>query len=451
MEWEQEKHRRQSVHHIKEQLDACKLELDQQLRNGNFSRAGELQYDTIPKLEMELVDASKKPSSKSSKSSQKSSPSDAIKGDEEGEGEGDSATMVRDTVTEDDITLVVARHTGIPVKKLRMGERARLMTMEDNLEQRVVGQRNAVDVVSNAVRVVRAGLHAHKKPLGCFLFLGPSGVGKTELTKALAEFLFDDEQAMVRIDMSEYMERHSLSRLIGAPPGYVGYEEGGTLTEAVRRRPYQIVLLDEIEKAHREVTNILLQVFDEGHLTDSQGRRVDFRNTIIIMTSNLGSHLSESMFADVDANANDTSTSTALTTQKATEHIMTEAMRAHFSPEFINRIDEVVMFRRLTWEDMKPIAQLEIAKIQRLLSSQERRLSFSVEDAACHWIIERGYDPMYGARPLRRALQTHVLNPLSKQILQGDIIDGSSIELQLHNDKLVFAVTPPVVDIRPSS
>jgi ATP-dependent Clp protease ATP-binding subunit ClpB len=294
--------------------------------------------------------------------------------------------------------------------------------MEANLRLRVLGQDNALKAVSNAVRLARAGLHAHTKPLGTVLFVGPSGVGKTELAKALAEFLFDDETAMVRVDMSEYMERHSVSRLIGAPPGYIGYEEGGTLTEAVRRRPYQIVLLDEIEKAQVHVTNVLLQVFDEGHLTDSHGRKVDFRNTILIMTSNLGARAAAEMHS-IDA----------------AEAVALEAVRAHFPPEFINRIDELVTFRGLGWDDMLPIMRNQINGVQSLLD--DKSLTMEVDDDACLWLAEKGFDPTYGARPLKRALQAHLLNPLSAIILKGELLDGSALHVRLGDDELLFDIT----------
>eukprot|EP00457_Paulinella_chromatophora_P001552 gb/GEZN01001554.1/.p1 GENE.gb/GEZN01001554.1/~~gb/GEZN01001554.1/.p1 ORF type:complete len:816 (+),score=129.84 gb/GEZN01001554.1/:350-2449(+) len=398
--WSKEKSRRQNVHKHKERLDQKKLELEQALRKGDLARASQLKYEEIPALE-KLV----KP------------PEEVLEG-----GPG-SEHLLPEVVSAQDVAAVVARHTGIPLKKLVMGEKEKLLHLEDYLHKRVVGQDRAVEALANSVRIARAGLHAHTKPLGSFLFLGPSGVGKTELAKALAEFLFDDEGAMVRVDMSEYMERHSVSRLIGAPPGYIGYEEGGVLTEAVRRRPYQVVLLDEVEKAHREVMNILLQVFDEGWLTDSHGRKVDFRNTTIIMTSNLGAHLAAQTWEN-DARAS---------------RVMIDAMREHFPPEFINRLDDVVCFNRLKEENMLPIVDIQIKSLQKLL--EEKRLSLILTKEARAWLAKRGFDPQYGARPLKRTIHEHLLSPLSVSILSGEILDNSTVKVSVDpsQEKLAFS------------
>jgi ATP-dependent Clp protease ATP-binding subunit ClpB len=409
--WSKEKSRRQNVHTNKERLDRKKVELEQALRKGDFARASQLKYEEIPALE-ELVKA----------------PED----NGQAEQEGGPAALLPEVVSAQDVAAVVARHTGIPLSKLVMGEREKLLHLEDHLHKRVVGQDNAVKAISDSVRIARAGLHAHTKPLGSFLFLGPSGVGKTELAKALAEFLFDDESAMVRVDMSEYMERHSVSRLIGAPPGYIGYEEGGVLTEAVRRRPYQVVLLDEVEKAHREVMNILLQVFDEGWLTDSHGRKVDFRNTTIIMTSNLGAQVAAAEWENE---------------QKA-RTIMQEAMRHHFPPEFINRLDDVICFNRLTRENMVPIVDIQLENLSSLLS--ERRLDLSVDATARQWLADKGFDPQYGARPLKRTIHEYLLSPLSVSILSGEVVDDSVVTVSVNqaDEKLEFASTKKVPTVQ---
>ena len=331
-------------------------------------------------------------------------------------------SMVEETVTADHIAQVVSRWTGIPVDKMLEGERDKLLRMEDELARRVVGQSEAVHAVSTAVRRARAGLQDPNRPIGSFLFLGPTGVGKTELTKALANFLFDDETAMVRIDMSEFMEKHSVARMIGAPPGYVGYEEGGVLTEAVRRRPYQVVLFDEIEKAHPDVFNVLLQVLDDGRLTDGQGRTVDFRNTLLILTSNLGAeflvNLGEGQ--DVDAVRDD----------------VMSAVRANFRPEFLNRLDEIILFHRLKRNQMAAIVDIQLGRLRALL--EDRKITLELDDSARDWLAERGYDPAYGARPLKRVIQKQVQDPLAEKVLAGEIADGAIVRVTAGTDRLLF-------------
>ncbi len=395
--WQAEKVKIQSEAKLKEQLDAARLELEQAQRSGDLARAGELSYGTIPALEKQVAEA-------------------------QGATEG---AMLREEVTSDDIAAVVSRWTGIPVDRMLEGEREKLLNMESALGARVIGQADAVKAVSTAVRRSRAGLQDPNRPLGSFLFLGPTGVGKTELTKALAEFLFDDANAMVRIDMSEFMEKHAVARLIGAPPGYVGYEEGGVLTEAVRRRPYQVVLFDEVEKAHGDVFNVLLQVLDDGRLTDGQGRTVDFSNTIIIMTSNLGSNfltnLSEGQSVD------------------SVEPQVMEVVRAHFRPEFLNRLDEIILFHRLGQEHMGPIVDIQVARVQKLL--KDRKIAIELSDAARDWLGRVGYDPVYGARPLKRAVQRYLQDPLADLILKGEVKDGSTVQVGEGDGQLVLSVT----------
>ena len=321
--------------------------------------------------------------------------------------------MLKEEVTADDIAAIVSRWTGIPVDKMLEGEREKLLQMEANLRRRVVGQDEAVAAVANAVRRARAGLQDPNRPLGSFLFLGPTGVGKTELTKALAEFLFDDESALVRIDMSEFMEKHSVARLIGAPPGYVGYEEGGSLTEAVRRRPYQVVLFDEVEKAHPDVFNVLLQVLDDGRLTDGQGRTVDFRNTLIVMTSNLGSEILAQQAGGHDI--------------EALRGRIMEIVRAHFRPEFLNRLDEILIFRRLTREQMGSIVDIQLKRVEKLLA--DRKITLKLDEHARAWLADSGYDPVYGARPLKRVIQRNLQNPLATLILEGKVRDGDTVRV----------------------
>jgi ATP-dependent Clp protease ATP-binding subunit ClpB len=383
--WQAEKEKIAGEAKIKEQLDAARIELDQAQRGGDLAKAGELQYGRIPELEKKLSEASQ-----------------ASKG-----------AMLREEVTDQDIAAVVSRWTGIPVERMLEGEREKLLAMEEAIGARVIGQADAVKAVSAAVRRARAGLQDPNRPLGSFLFLGPTGVGKTELTKALAEFLFDDAGAMVRIDMSEFMEKHAVARLIGAPPGYVGYEEGGVLTEAVRRRPYQVVLFDEVEKAHADVFNILLQVLDDGRLTDGQGRTVDFTNTIIILTSNLGSQYLASLGED----ENPTNV----------EAQVMEVVRSHFRPEFLNRLDEIILFHRLSAGHMGPIVDIQVQRLQKLLD--DRKIRLEITDDARAWLGRVGYDPVYGARPLKRAVQKYLQDPLADEILAGRIHDGSTVKV----------------------
>jgi ATP-dependent Clp protease ATP-binding subunit ClpB len=381
--WRAEKDKLGAAQKLKEQLEAARNELGQAQRRGEYQRAGELTYSVIPDLDKKLAETEGK------------------RGD----------VLVDEAVTADHIAQIVSRWTGIPVDKMLEGERGKLLRMEEELSKRVVGQAEAVAAVSTAVRRARAGLQDPNRPIGSFMFLGPTGVGKTELTKALAGFLFDDETAMVRIDMSEYMEKHSVARLIGAPPGYVGYEEGGALTEAVRRRPYQVVLFDEIEKAHPDVFNILLQVLDEGRLTDGQGRTVDFRNVLLIMTSNLGAELLVMQKEGEDSSA--------------VHGEVMQIVRAHFRPEFLNRIDEIILFHRLRRQDMAVIVDIQIGRLQRLLEDRKVRLDLTPEARA--WLADKGYDPAYGARPLRRVIQKALQDPLAEKILAGEIHDGETV------------------------
>ncbi|GAA0738950.1 ATP-dependent chaperone ClpB [Sphingomonas japonica] len=394
--WQAEKVKIQSEGKLKEQLDAARQELDQAQRAGDLARAGELSYGVIPQLTRQLDDAA-------------------------GASEG---AMLREEVTADDIAAVVHRWTGIPVDRMLEGEREKLLAMEEALGKRVIGQDQAVRAVATAVRRSRAGLQDPNRPLGSFLFLGPTGVGKTELTKALAEFLFDDPAAMVRIDMSEFMEKHAVARLIGAPPGYVGYEEGGVLTEAVRRRPYQVILFDEVEKAHSDVFNVLLQVLDDGRLTDGQGRTVDFANTIVILTSNLGSQLLTNL-ADGQSVAD-------------VEPQVMDIVRAHFRPEFLNRLDEIILFHRLAADHMAPIVDIQVARVQKLLA--DRKITLELTDAARAWLGRVGYDPVYGARPLKRAVQRYLQDPLADLILRGDVRDGAVVRVDEGDGALVLGV-----------
>jgi ATP-dependent Clp protease ATP-binding subunit ClpB len=381
--WQAEKQKLSSAKKLKEELERARFELEQAQRRGDWARAGELTYGVIPQLERQLAEAEA----------------------EEGRH------MVEEAVTAEHIAAVVSRWTGIPVDRMLEGERTKLLKMEENLRRRVVGQEEAVVAVSNAIRRARAGLQDPNRPMGSFLFLGPTGVGKTELTKALAEFLFDDEHALLRIDMSEYMEKHTVARLIGAPPGYVGYEEGGALTEAVRRRPYQVILFDEIEKAHPDVFNILLQVLDDGRLTDGHGRTVDFRNTLIVLTSNLGSEILAALPDGADVST-------------VRGEVMEDVRRA-FRPEFFNRLDEVLLFRRLTREDMTGIVEIQLRQLQKLLA--ERKITLQVDEEAKRWLAEAGYDPVYGARPLKRVIQRELQNSLALELLEGRIQEGDTV------------------------
>ncbi len=394
--WKGEKDKINAEARLKEQLDAARLELEQAQRSGDLAKAGELSYGTIPGLQRQLDEAA-----------------GASKG-----------AMLREEVTADDIAGVVSRWTGIPVERMLQGERDKLLAMEATIGKRVIGQAHAVKAVSTAVRRARAGLQDPNRPLGSFLFLGPTGVGKTELTKALAEFLFDDPSAMVRIDMSEFMEKHAVARLIGAPPGYVGYEEGGVLTEAVRRRPYQVILFDEVEKAHGDVFNVLLQVLDDGRLTDGQGRTVDFSNTLIILTSNLGSQYLANMAEGDDVSS--------------VEPQVMEIVRSHFRPEFLNRLDEVILFHRLGQAHMAPIVDIQVSRVDKLLA--DRKIVLDLTDAARAWLGRVGYDPVYGARPLKRAVQRYLQDPLADMILRGEVKDGTTVKVDEGDGKLVLHV-----------
>ena len=390
--WHAEKDRLNETQKLKEQLDAARSEVEVAQRAGNLGRASELMYGVIPKLEQAIT----------------TGPADG--------------RLVNEAVDEDQIAGVVSRWTGVPVDRMLEGERSKLLRMEDQLRRRVVGQEPALLAVSNAVRRARAGLQDPNRPIGSFLFLGPTGVGKTELTKALAEFLFDDERAILRVDMSEFMEKHSVSRLIGAPPGYVGYDEGGVLTEAVRRRPYQVILFDEVEKAHEDVFNILLQVLDDGRLTDGQGRTVDFRNTIIVLTSNLGSDL---LAAEQEG---------AIT--PIVQAQVMRVVREHFRPEFLNRLDEIVLFARLQRGDMAAIVKIQLARLVGLLA--DRKITLDLDGKALDWLGEAGYDPVYGARPLKRVIQRSLQNPLAGQLLDGSIKDGDTIHVSADRDGLII-------------
>jgi len=394
--WQAEKEKINAETVIKAQLDAARIQLDQAQRSGDLAKAGELSYGTIPGLEKQLAEA-------------------------QGAAKG---AMLREEVTAEDIAGVVARWTGIPVERMLEGERDKLIRMEEVVGKRVIGQSDAVAAVSRAVRRARAGLQDPNRPLGSFLFLGPTGVGKTELTKALAGFLFDDDSAMVRIDMSEFMEKHAVARLIGAPPGYVGYEEGGVLTEAVRRRPYQVVLFDEVEKAHSDVFNVLLQVLDDGRLTDGQGRTVDFTNTLIILTSNLGSQYLANLPDDASTDS--------------VEPQVMEVVRAHFRPEFLNRLDEIILFHRLGQGHMGPIVDIQVGRVQKLLT--DRKVTLELTDAAREWLGRVGYDPVYGARPLKRAVQKYLQDPLAEAILRGEVPDGSTVTVDDADGKLALTV-----------
>ncbi|WP_230278946.1 ATP-dependent chaperone ClpB [Croceicoccus sp. Ery15] len=394
--WQNERDKIAAESKIKEELDAARIELEQAQRAGDLAKAGELSYGRIPALEKQLADAA---------------------------AQSENA-LLREEVTEDDIAGVVSRWTGVPVDRMMEGEREKLLKMEEVIGKRVIGQEDAVVAVSKAVRRARAGLQDPNRPLGSFLFLGPTGVGKTELTKALAEFLFDDDSAMVRIDMSEFMEKHAVARLIGAPPGYVGYEEGGVLTEAVRRRPYQVVLFDEVEKAHSDVFNVLLQVLDDGRLTDGQGRVVDFSNTLIILTSNLGSQYLANMEDGQKV--------------EDVEPQVMDVVRGHFRPEFLNRLDEIILFHRLAAEHMAPIVEIQVKRVQKLL--KDRKIVLELTDAAKRWLGRVGYDPVYGARPLKRAVQRYLQDPLAEMLLAGDIPDGSTVNIDEGDGALNISV-----------
>ena len=394
-QWQAERDKLASARDLKEQLDRARADLEIAKREGNLARAGELSYGIIPQLEKQLSDA---------------------------ENREDEGMMVAETVRPEQIASVVERWTGIPMSKMLEGEREKLLRMEEELYNRVIGQNQAVGAVSNAVRRARAGLNDENRPLGSFLFLGPTGVGKTELTKALASFLFDDDMAMVRIDMSEFMEKHAVSRLIGAPPGYVGYDEGGVLTEAVRRRPYQVVLFDEVEKAHPDVFNVLLQVLDDGQLTDGQGRTVDFKQTLIILTSNLGAQALSQLPDGADS-------------ADAKRDVM-DAVRTHFRPEFLNRLDETIIFDRLGRADMDGIVDIQLARLQKRLTG--RKITLAFDDAAKTWLADEGYDPVFGARPLKRVIQRALQDPLAELLLSGDVKDGDTIAVSAGAEGLII-------------
>jgi len=394
--WRAEKEKLTSAQKIKEQIEQTRAELDQVQRKGEYTRAGELAYGIIPDLERKLAAAQQQNDNR----------------------------MLNEAVKDTDIASIVSRWTGVPVAKMMQGERDKLLQMEDRLRRRVIGQDEAITAISNAVRRARAGIQDPNRPTGSFLFLGPTGVGKTELCKALAEFLFDDEQAMVRVDMSEYMEKHAVARLIGAPPGYVGYEEGGSLTESVRRRPYQVILFDEVEKAHADIFNVLLQVLDDGRLTDGQGRVVDFRNTLIVLTSNLG--------ADIIAG------DAAEQLNPHTRDQVMEIVRRHFRPEFLNRLDEILLFRRLSREDMKGIVGIQIERFKKVLA--EHKIMLDVTPEAMQWLAEAGYDPVYGARPLKRIIQRTLQNPLAQDMLSGKIKKDAKVTAVVEKESLVLIV-----------
>ena len=394
--WESEREAVQTVASLREKIDQTKVEIEQAKRAYDLNRAAELQYGTLVQLEKQLQDA------------------------EQRENASDSP-MVKEEVDGEDIAEIVSRWTGIPVSRLVEGEIEKLMKMEDRLHERVIGQDEAITAISNAIRRSRAGLSDPNRPLGSFIFLGPTGVGKTELARALAQYLFDDDQAMVRIDMSEYMEPHSVSRLIGAPPGYVGYEEGGQLTEAVRRRPYSVILLDEIEKAHPDVFNVLLQILDDGRATDGQGRTVDFKNAVIIMTSNLGS----AYILPVGEGSE----------EQMRERVM-DAMRSHFRPEFLNRIDEIVIFRPLSRDQIGEIVEIQMRGVNDRLA--DRQMHLTITPAAEEWLADKGYDPAFGARPLKRVIQREVLDKLARMVLSGELRDGETVTIDADGDHLTF-------------
>jgi ATP-dependent Clp protease ATP-binding subunit ClpB len=394
--WKSEKEKLTSAQKLKTELDALRVELANAQRRGEYQRAGELAYGRIPDLEKKLKGIEAKGANR--------------------------GAMMEEAVTADHIAQVVSRWTGVPVDRMLEGEKEKLLRMEDELAKRVIGQEEAVHAVSTAVRRARAGLQDPNRPIGSFMFLGPTGVGKTELTKALAAYLFDDESALIRIDMSEYMEKHSVARLIGAPPGYVGYEEGGALTEAVRRRPYQVILFDEIEKAHPDVFNVLLQVLDDGRLTDGQGHTVDFRNTLIIMTSNLGAEFLVNQPEGQDTDA--------------VKGEVMAVVRSAFRPEFLNRVDEIILFHRLKKSEMSRIVDIQMARLRSLL--EDRKITLTLDASARDWLAEKGWDPAYGARPLKRVIQKSVQDPLAEMILAGTIKDGENVKVSADKIGLTF-------------
>jgi ATP-dependent Clp protease ATP-binding subunit ClpB len=424
--WEQEKSAIQRIRELKEKIERARLEIQNATRRGDYNRASQIQYGDLPKMEAELERLTNEMNKSGSR-------------------------LLKEEVDEEDIARIVSKWTGIPVSKMLEGEVQKLIQMEDRLRQRVIGQYEALERVSNAIRRSRAGLSDPRRPIGSFIFLGPTGVGKTELARALAEFLFDDEHNMVRIDMSEYMEKHAVSRLIGAPPGYVGYEEGGQLTEAVRRRPYSVVLLDEIEKAHPDVFNILLQILDDGRLTDGQGRTVDFKNTLIIMTSNLGSQYLRP--AKVELTPEGTWTSETDAEHKFAEmrEKVMEAVHAYFKPEFLNRVDDIIVFRPLERPELMKIVELRLEDLRRMLA--ERKISIELTDKAKELVFSEGYDPVFGARPLKRAIQRMIQDPLAIKILDGEILHGDHvvIDADLPGRKIEFKVSPRVGEQQPAA
>ncbi len=422
-EWQKEKAVLEEQRKWKEQLDQFRTELERAQRRGELAKASEIQYGRIPELEKKLATA-EQGSARASRAVSGASPGTSIDSSAGApkrarEGAGAPRRLLREEVTEEDIAEVVSSWTHIPVSRLQEGEREKLIKLEAHLHQRVVGQDEAIKAVSNAVRRARAGLQDPDRPIGSFIFLGPTGVGKTELSRALAEFLFDDENAMIRIDMSEYMEKHTVARLIGAPPGYVGYEEGGQLSEAVRRKPYSVVLFDEIEKANHDVFNVLLQVLDDGRITDGQGRTVDFKNTVIIMTSNIGSQFI-----------------TEEESREARSRLVMDALRAHFRPEFLNRVDEIIIFDRLTEDDLKKIVEIQLGRLTKRLEQQ--KITLDLSDSAKELLAREGYDPVYGARPLRRTIQKEILDPLSIDILEGKVREGQTVHVDARNGALSF-------------
>jgi len=403
-QWQNEKTAVNAVSIVQSQLEQAKIELEQAQRKGDLTKSAELQYGKVPDLEKKLADIEKQ----STLNSQRS-------------------TLLRQEVTDEDIARVVAAWTHIPVTRMLEGEREKLLKMEERLQQRIIGQKQAITAVSNAVRRSRSGLQDPNRPIGSFIFLGPTGVGKTETARALAEFLFDDEQAMIRIDMSEYMEKHTVARLIGAPPGYVGYEEGGQLSEAVRRRPYSVILFDEIEKAHADVFNVLLQVLDDGRLTDGQGRTVDFKNTIVIMTSNLGSPIIQEYFMDGH---------TDKSAHQAMEDKVLAELKKHFRPEFLNRVDDVIIFQSLDESELARIVDIQLGRLEQRLAQQN--LTLDVDAAAKSLLAKEGYDPQFGARPLKRAIQEHLLDPLATKLLAGEFKPGERIKVSANDGGLLF-------------
>jgi ATP-dependent Clp protease ATP-binding subunit ClpB len=404
VQWQAEKEGIQNIRKIKEQIEQAKIEADKAEREGNLGRAAELRYGKLLELQKQLDAESAKLSSLQAESK-----------------------ILKEEVDEEDIAEIVSKWTGIPVSRMMEGEMQKLLRMEDRLRMRVVGQDEAITVISDAVRRARAGIQDPNRPIGSFIFMGPTGVGKTELARALAEFLFDDEQAMIRIDMSEYQERHTVSRLIGAPPGYVGYEEGGQLTEAVRRRPYSVILFDEIEKAHAEVFNVLLQLLDDGRLTDGQGRTVDFKNTVVIMTSNIGSQYIQDLQND----------------EEEMRRRVTEAMRQHFRPEFLNRVDDMIIFHPLDAEVLKKIVEIQVGQVQKRLA--DRKIEIGLTESAKELLAEEGFDLVYGARPLKRVIQRDVLNPLAAKILAGEVKEGTRVIVDRDDRHLTFKTAAPLV------